>query len=315
MKATREGFGEALLELGRENPDVVVLSADLTSSTRAHYFMKEFPHRFFNLGVAEQDMVSTAAGLALMGKIPFACSFGVFATGKTWEQLRVSVCQMKLNVKIAGSHGGITVGPDGATHQALEEIVLMRALAHMTVIVPADYLEAKKATKAACNYPGPVYLRLGKDNIPIVTNEEEPFEIGKAQVLKDGSDLTIIACGLMVSEALKAHDVLEKEGIKARIINLHTIKPIDAKTIISAAKETRAILTAEEHTIIGGLGSAVSEIVGRNYPVPLDMVGVEDTFGQSGTPAELLKLYNLTYENLVKKAKQLLERKRTFLHT
>lgn len=311
FKATRDGFGEALVELGKKNPDVVVLSADLTSSTRANYFMEAFPERFFRMGVAEQDMVGTAAGFALMGKISFACTFGVFATGKTWEQLRVSVCQMKLNVKIAGSHGGITVGPDGATHQALEDISLMRPLSNMTVIVPADYLEAKKATIAACSFPGPVYLRLGKDPSPNVTKEEDLFEIGKASVLKGGKDLTLIACGVMVIEALKASEALEKEGIGARVLNLHTIKPIDKKAIIDAARQTGAILTAEEHTVIGGLGSAVAEVVVKDYPVPMDMVGIEDMFGCSGRPQELMRVYNLTHENLVKKAKQLLDRKRT----
>lgn len=309
VKATRDGFGEALVELGKSHSDVVVLSADLTSSTRANYFMEVFPERFFKLGVAEQDMIGTAAGFALMGKVPFACTFGVFATGKTWEQLRVSVCSMKLNVKIAGSHGGVTVGADGATHQALEEITLMRVLSNMTVIVPCDYLEARKATISAYSFPGPVYLRLGKEPLPIITKEKDPFEIGKANLLKDGKDLTIIACGIMVIEALKAAEILEKEGLRVRIINLHTIKPIDTKTIIDAAKQTGAILTAEEHTLIGGLGSAVAEVITRNYPVPMDMVGVNDTFGQSGKPSELLRVYNLTSEDLVKKARSLHKKK------
>ncbi|MBM3253777.1 MAG: transketolase family protein [Candidatus Omnitrophica bacterium] len=311
-KPTRDGFGEALVELGRKNPDVVVLSADLTSSTRANYFMEVFPERFFKMGVAEQDMIGTAAGFALMGKVPFACTFGIFATGKTWEQLRVSVCSMKLNVKLAGSHGGITVGADGATHQALEEITLMRALSNMTILIPCDYIEAKKATLAAYSFAGPVYLRLGKETVPIVTREDDPFEIGKANILREGSDLTIIACGIMVAEALRAADELEKKGIGIKVINLHTIKPIDNKTIIDAAKHTGAILTAEEHTVMGGLGGAVAEVVVRNYPVPMDIVGVNDTFGQSGKPHELVKLYNLTYENLIERVKLLIRRKQGF---
>lgn len=309
LKPTRDGFGEALLELGKANDNVVVLSADLTQSTRAGWFKEKYPERFFDFGVAEQDMFSTAAGFALCGKVAFACTFGVFASGRAWDQIRLSICYMNLDVKIGGSHGGISVGPDGASHQALEEITLMRVLPNMTVIVPCDCLEAKLATIQAASHPGPVYLRLGREPFPIITNENEPFRIGDALVLRDGKDLTIIACGIMVHEALKAHDELKKEGISARVINLHTIKPIDKEEIIRAAKETRAIVTAEEHSIIGGMGSAVSEVVSTNCPVPIKMVGIKDRFGESGEALELMKHFGLNSEGIVKAAQEALKLK------
>ncbi len=309
LKPTRDGFGEALVELGKTNNNVVVLSADLTQSTRAGWFKEKYPERFFDFGVAEQDMFSTAAGFALCGKVAFACTFGVFASGRAWDQIRLSICYMNLNVKIGGSHGGISVGPDGASHQALEEITLMRVLPNMTVIVPCDCLEAKLATIQAASYPGPVYLRLGREPFPIITNENEPFRIGDALVLREGYDLTIIACGIMVHEALKAHDELKKEGISARVINLHTIKPIDKEEIIRAAKETRAIVTAEEHSIIGGMGSAVSEVVSANYPVPIKMVGIKDRFGESGESLELMKYFGLNSEGIVKASQEALKLK------
>lgn len=309
LKPTRDGFGEALLELGKANDNVVVLSADLTQSTRAGWFKEKYPERFFDFGVAEQDMFSTAAGFALCGKVAFACTFGVFASGRAWDQIRLSICYMNLDVKIGGSHGGISVGPDGASHQALEEITLMRVLPNMTVIVPCDSVEAKLATIQAASHPGPVYLRLGREPFPIITNENEPFMIGDALVLRDGKDLTIIVCGIMVHEALKAHDELKKEGINARVINLHTIKPIDKEEIIKAAKETRAIVTAEEHSIIGGMGSAVSEVVSANYPVPIKMVGIKDRFGESGEALELMKHFGLNSEGIVKAAQEALKLK------
>ena len=298
MKPTRDGFGEALVELGRMNNDVVVLSADLTQSTRASWFKERYPERFFDFGVAEQDMFSTAAGFALCGKIAFACTFGIFASGRAWDQIRLSICYMNLNVKIGGSHGGISVGPDGASHQALEEITLMRVLPNMTVIVPCDVVEAKLATIQAASYPGPVYLRLGREPFPIATDESKPFRIGDAVVLKDGDDLTILACGVMVHEALKAHEELERQGISARVINLHTIKPIDKEEIIRAAKETRAIVTAEEHTVVGGMGSAVSEILSENCPVPIRMVGIKDRFGESGEAWELMGYFGLDFNGI-----------------
>jgi transketolase len=311
MKPTRDGFGEALRELGAERDDIVVLSADLTESTRAGWFKDKFPERFFSVGVSEQDMIGTAAGLALSGKTPFACTFGVFAAGRAWDQIRVSVAYMKLNVKIVGTHGGISVGEDGPTHQAIEEIALMRVLPNMTVIVPCDALESKKAAIASASYKGPVYLRLGRNKIPTVTSENQRFEIGKGDTLREGKDLTIIACGCEVYESLIAHDLLKKEGISARIVNMHTIKPLDRDIIVKAAKETGAIVTAEEHSIMGGLGSAVSEVLTRECPVPQEFIGVKDRFGESGPPAELFKVFELTSEDIVKAAKKAINRKST----
>lgn len=310
MVPTRDGFGEALVELGRKNKDVVVLSADLTDSTRAGWFKKEFPGRFFGLGVAEQDMIGTAAGFALMGKIPFACTFGVFASGRAWDQIRVSVGYMNLNVKIAGTHGGISVGPDGATHQAIEEISLMRIIPNMTIIVPCDAIEARKATIEAAKIKGPVYIRLGRSGVPVITKTEDTFKIGKANRLRDGKDLTIFACGQMVDEAMSACDKLAGEGIAARLVNMHTPKPIDKDEIIKAAAETGAIVTAEEHTLFGGLGSAIAEVASQACPVPIKMVGIKDKFGQSGSPDELFRYFGLTADDIVKAAKDALKLKR-----
>ncbi|MDP2929709.1 MAG: transketolase family protein [Candidatus Omnitrophota bacterium] len=303
MVPTRDGFGHGLVELGRANKDVVVLSADLTESTRANWFKKEFPDRFFCMGVAEQDMIGTAAGFALSGKIPFACTFGVFASGRAWDQVRVSVAYMNANVKIVGTHGGISVGPDGATHQALEEISLMRILPNMTVIVPCDAVEAKKATISAANHKGPVYMRLGRSGAPVITKEDAPFKIGKADCVREGKDVTIFACGQMVYESLVACEALRSAGIDARLINMHTPKPIDKDCIIKAAKETGAVVTAEEHTIAGGLGSAIAEIVAENCPVPVKFVGVRDKFGQSGEPEELFEHFGLKAKDIVAAAK------------
>jgi len=303
MVPTRDGFGHGLVALGKMNKDVVVLSADLTESTRANWFKKEFPDRFFGMGVAEQDMIGAAAGFALSGKIPFACTFGVFASGRAWDQIRVSVAYMNLNVKIIGTHGGISVGPDGATHQALEEISLMRILPHMTVIVPCDAIEAKKATIAAANHKGPVYIRLGRSGAPVITRDEDLFKIGTADVIKDGKDVTIFACGQMVYESIIACEALSKEGINARLINIHTPKPIDKDCIIKAAKETGAVVTAEEHTIAGGLGSAVSEVLVENCPVPVKFVGIRDKFGMSGEQEELFEHFGLKAKNIVQAAK------------
>lgn len=309
MVPTRDGFGKGLLILGRENKDVVVLSADLTESTRAAWFQKDYPERFFGMGVAEQDMFGTAAGLALIGKIPFACTFGVFASGRAWDQIRVSIAYMNLSVKIAGTHAGISVGPDGATHQALEEIALMRILPNMTVVVPCDALEARKATVEAAKIKGPVYLRFGRAPVPMITKEEDSFKIGKANVLREGNDITIFACGQMVYEAMLACDELKREGISARLINLHTPKPIDRDTIIRAARETGAIVTVEEHTVLGGMGSAIAEVVVQAHPVPIKMVGVKDRFGVSGDPEQLFEYFGLTPKNIVIAAREALQMK------
>jgi len=299
LDMTRNGFGNGLLELGKTNKDVVVLSADLTDSTRAGWFREEFPDRFFSFGVAEQDMISAAAGFALSGKIAFTCTFGVFAAGRAWDQVRISVDYMNLNVRIVGTHGGISVGEDGHTHQALEEITLMRVLPNMTVLVPCDAVEAKQATIRSAEWKGPIYIRLGRNKSPIITDEKDPFEIGKGVLIKDGGDVTIIACGQMVYEAVKAAEYLRKDKIDARVINLHTLKPADEKMIIKAAKDTGAIITAEEHSVYGGLGSVVSEVVSQNHPVPVKMIGTSEC-GQTGTPQELFKCYNMMAEDIAK---------------
>ncbi len=310
LDATRNGFGKGLIELGKTNKDVIVLSADLTDSVRAHWFKKEFPERFFSFGVAEQNMISAAAGFALSGKIPYACTFGVFAAGRAWDQVRVSVDYMNLNVKIVGTHAGISVGEDGHTHQALEEIALMRVLPNMTMIVPSDFEEARKVTIKAAARRGPVYIRLGRNNSPVLTEESDPFEIGKGILVRDGGDVTIVACGQMLYEAIKAAEILSKKGISSRVINMHTLKPIDEAILIKAAKETGALVTAEEHSIRGGLGSAVSEILSQNCPVPVKMVGMVGC-GQSGSPQELFKCFGLLAEDVAKAAEAALRMKRT----
>ena len=309
MKATRDGFGEALLQLGRKNGDIIVLSGDLEDSTRAEYFKKEFPERFFNLGIAEQDIAGTAAGLSKVGLIPFICSFAAF-WANAYGVFRVTLCYNNCNVKIAGTHSGISVGPDGATAQALEDFAAMRALPNMSVVCPADAIEAAKATKVIAGINGPVYLRLGREAVPLVTMEEKPFVFGKADVLKEGDSATIIACGHMVSESLKAAEKLSKAGIRARVVNMHTIKPIDREQIIKAAKETGALVTAEEHQVNGGLGSAVAEVLACECPAPLEMVAVRDKFGESGEGEELLKKYNLKEDDIAEAVKKVILRKK-----
>ncbi len=312
-KPTRDGFGEGLLELGKTHPNVVALSGDLEDSARAIWFKKEYPDRFFSVGIAEQDMIGTAAGLAISGKVPFACSFSQFVTGKALEQLRLAVCYQRLNVKIAGSHGGLSVGADGATAEALEEFTHMRALPHMTVIVPCDAIEAKKATIACADYPGPVFLRLGRAPVPMVTKAADPYEIGRASVLREGEDVAIVACGVMVAHALHAADLLGKDDIRARVINLHTVKPIDREVLLAAAKDTGAIVTAEEHSVVGGLGSAVAEVLVQTHPVPMRLVGIQDVFGTSGDPADLLKVFHLMPEDIVRAVKDVLRLKQNAL--
>lgn len=309
MKKTREGFGRGLVELGKTNPDVVVLVGDLSESTMVSFFAKEFPDRFIQMGVAEQNMMNTAAGLSLVGKIPFLSTYGAFATCRCLDQIRVTICYSDLNVKIGGAHGGISVGPDGATHQAMEEISMLRVLPRMKVIVPCDFEETRKATLAAAAAWGPVYIRFGRENVPVVTNADTPFELGKALVLRPGADLAIIACGVMVFEAMEAAEALAKKGIDARVIDLHTIKPIDKAAVIQAAEECGAIITAEEHQINGGLGGAVAELVVRNYPVPMEFVAVDDRFGQSGTPDELMTAFGLRSRDILAAADRVLKRK------
>ena len=309
-KATRFGFGEGLVELGKKNDKIFVLGADTVSSVAINGFQKEFPERFANVGIAETNLLGMAAGLAVAGFVPFVSTYGVFASGRPWEQIRTTICYSNLNVKIGGSHSGLMVGPDGATHQALEEISIMRCLPHMTVLVPCDLVETKKATIAAADYNGPVYIRYGRENVPIITEDKTPFEIGKAIKMREGSDVCIMACGSMVYESLMAAELLEKEGIKARVLNIHTIKPIDKQAIIDAAKDCGAIVTAEEHQIFGGFGSAVAEVIVANSPVPMEFVGVNDTFGESGKPADLIVKYGLKDVNIVEAVKKILKRKK-----
>ncbi|MBE3587259.1 MAG: transketolase family protein [Thermoanaerobacteraceae bacterium] len=296
--ATRDAYGKALVELGRENPDVVVLDADLAKSTKTVDFAKEFPGRFFDIGVAEQNMIGTAAGLAAAGKIPFCSSFAIFATGRAFEIVRNSVAYPRLNVKIAASHAGITVGEDGGSHQSVEDIALMRSLPNMTVLVPADAVETRAAVRAAAGIPGPVYIRLGRPGVPVLHGDDFVFQPGRAVVMREGGDATIIATGIMVSVALEAAAMLEGEGIAVRVLDMHTIKPLDEEAVIKAARETGAIVTAEEHSIIGGLGGAVAETVCAHCPVPVYRVGLPDVFGESGKPGELMEKYGLTAGHL-----------------
>ena len=282
---TRDGYGKALVELGNKNPDVVVLTGDLSESTRTHWFAEKFPKRFYECGVAEQNMMGIAAGLALSGKIPFVSSYATFNPGRNWDQLRVSVCYSKANVKIIGAHAGISVGPDGATHQALEDIAMTRVLPNLTVIVPADSLETYKATIAAAEMKGPVYIRFAREKTPVFTTEQTPFEIGQALVLREGTDVAIIGSGPLVYEALEAAEELSKQGVDCMVVNNHTVKPIDRKTIVAAARKCGAVVTVEEHQVSGGAGSAVIEVLAEEYPVPVQRVGMPDTFGLSRSTA------------------------------
>jgi transketolase len=308
--ATREAYGKTLAELGKENHDIVVLDADLTKSTKTADFGKIFPDRLFNMGVAEQNMMGTAAGLAAAGKIPFASSFAIFATGRAFEQIRNSIAYTKLNVKIAATHAGVTVGEDGGSHQSVEDIALMRTLPNMTVFVPADQAETAGAVRAAAAMKGPVYIRLGRSGVPDLHGNDFVFEPGKALVMREGSDVTIVATGIMVSPALEAAEILSAGGIDARVLNIHTIKPIDVEALVKAARETGAVVTAEEHSVIGGLGGAVAEVLGENYPVPVKRLGVPDVFGESGDPGELLKKFNLTPAGIVEAVKAALKMKK-----
>ena len=308
-KPTRQSYGEALENLGRKNKDVVVLDADLSGATKTNMFAKSFPERFFNMGIAEQDMLATAAGFATCGKIPYASTFAVFAAGRAYDQIRNSICYPNLNVKICATHAGITVGEDGATHQMLEDIALMRCLPNMVVLSPSDEMQTKWMIEEISKNKAPTYVRLGRAATPLIYEDCSKFEIGKAIVHGDGTDATIFATGIMVGMALEAKDMLANEGISARVINIHTIKPIDEEIITLAAKETGAIVTCEEHYIMGGLGSAVCEVVCKNHPVPVEVIGT-DRFGKSGTPLELFKEYGLTSENIAEKAKKVINLKK-----
>lgn len=308
-KDTRSGFGAGLAELGNSNPQVVALCADLTGSLKMDKFAKEHPERFFQAGIAEANMIGVAAGLSLSGKIPFVGSFANFVTARVYDQIRQAVAYSDTNVKICASHAGITLGEDGATHQTMEDLGLMRMLPGMTVINPCDYNQTKAATIAVAEHKGPVYLRFGRPSVPNFTPEDQKFEIGKALKLIEGTDVTIFATGHLVWEAIQAADMLEKEGISVELINIHTIKPLDEKGVIESAKKTKAVVCAEEHFIAGGLGELVSGVLARECPTPLEFVSVNDKFGQSGTPSELMKLYGLTAEDIVESVKKVLSRK------
>lgn len=309
MKPTRDGYGEGLVLAGEKNKEVVVLCADLTESTRSQAFQKKFPERFVELGVAEQNMASVAAGMSLEGKIPFISSYAVFSPGRNNEQIRTTIAYNEANVKIAGAHAGVSVGPDGATHQALEDIGLMRMLPGMTVVVPCDAMEAKKATMAAAELVGPVYLRFGREKTPVFTTEHTPFKIGQAEIFKDGKDAIIFACGSLVYNALAAAMELEKEKMSVAVVNVHTVKPLDHDLVLKYADKTKAVVTVEEHQIHGGLGGAVAELLAGEYPVPIEFIGVHDSFGESGQPEELIKKYGMDVESIKRAVMKVSSRK------
>lgn len=305
----RNGYGEGVVEAGEADKNVVVLCCDLTESTRNAKFKETFPNRFVEVGIAEQNMAGLAAGMAFSGKIPYISSYATFSPGRNWDQIRVSICYSMANVKIMGAHAGISVGPDGATHQAMEDIAITRCLPNLTVIVPCDYFETKKAAIEIACIESPVYMRFGREKIPVVTTEKTPFEIGRADTYRDGNDVTVIACGSLVYEALVAAENLSGDGINVSVVNCHTVKPIDEKAIIKAAKETGAIVTAEEHQVHGGLGSAVAEVVAANSPVPMEYVALIDRFGESGEPNELMHKFGLDSTGIIKAVKKVLKRK------
>ena len=305
----RDGYGQALLQMCAERDDIMVLDADVAKSTRSVWIRDKFPDKFLDMGICEQDMVGTAAGMALGGMIPFISTYCVFLAGRAWDQIRTTVCYNKLNVKFAGAHAGISVGPDGATHQSLEDVALTRVLPGMTVVVPCDAEETRKATLAIAEINGPCFVRFGREAVPVVTDESTPFELGKARLVREGSDATVFANGAMVYEATQAAEKLAAEGISVCVYDLHTIKPLDAEAIVAAAKKTGAIVTAEEHQAAGGMGGAVAECLALNCPVPMEMVAVQDSFGESGQPQELMDRYGLNADAIEAKIKAVLARK------
>ncbi len=308
---TRNGYGEALLELAETNQRVMVLTGDLAESTRVHEFAKKFPERFVECGVAEQNMMGIAAGLALAGKIPFVSSYSVFVPGRNWDQLRVSVCYGRANVKIAGAHSGISVGPDGATHQGLEDLAITRVLPGLTVIAPCDFEETRKCVHAVALHEGPCYFRFAREKTPVITTAETPFEIGKAYVCAEGTDVTIAACGPLLHEALLAARKLESENINAEIINYHTLKPFDDETLLKSVRKTGCCVTVEEHQIIGGLYGAVCEVLGKNHPVPVEAIGMPDSFGESGEPDQLLAKYGMKSKNIIEAVYKAIKRQKS----
>lgn len=299
----RDGYGKALLKLIGNGKPVVALDADVAKSTRTVWVRDQYPEHFLDMGIAEQDMVGTASGLALGGIIPFASTYGVFLAGRAWDQIRTTVCYNNLNVKLAGAHAGISVGPDGATHQALEDVALMRVLPNMTVVVPCDAVETEKATLALAEREGPCYIRFGREAVPVITDEDSPFEIGKANVLRDGKDAVLFANGAMVYEGLEAAKQLAGEGIDLMVVNLHTVKPLDQEAVLTAARKTGRVITAEEHQAAGGMGSAVAECLAQNYPVPMRILGMQDGFGESGAPDELMKRYGFSSDAIYQAVK------------
>jgi transketolase len=310
QKDTRSGFGDGIYELGQKNPNVVALTADLAGSLKLNAFIKAFPERFIQCGIAEANMIGIAAGLTIGGKIPFTTTFANFSTGRVYDQIRQSVAYSGKNVKICASHAGLTLGEDGATHQILEDIGLMKMLPGMTVIVPCDYNQTKAATLAIAEYEGPVYLRFGRPVWPIFTNPDEPFVIGKAQQLAEGSDASIFACGHLVWKAVEAAKALKEKGILVDVINIHTIKPLDEEAVLNSIKKTGCAVTAEEHNVIGGLGDSIAQTATKHFPVPIEMIGTQDTFGESGKPTELLKKYGLETENIIAAVEKAISRKR-----
>lgn len=310
-KDTRSGFGDGIVEAARKNPNVVALTADLAGSLKLQQFIKEFPERFVQVGIAEANMIGIAAGLTIGGKIPFTTTFANFSTGRVYDQIRQSVAYSGKNVKIAASHAGVTLGEDGATHQILEDIGLMKMLPGMTVVVPCDYNQTKAATIAVAEYEGPVYLRFGRPSWPIFTKADEPFVIGKAQQFSEGTDVSIFACGHLVWNAIQAGAALQERGISVEVINIHTIKPLDEEAVLTSIRKTGCAVTAEEHNIIGGLGDAISQVAARNFPIPIEYVGTKDTFGESGTPDQLLKKYGLDTPDIIAAAEKAMARKKS----
>lgn len=305
----RDGYGKALLELIAANPNVIALDADVAKSTRSIWVKEKFPANFVDMGIAEQDLVGTAAGLALGGMLPFTSTYAVFMAGRAWDEIRTTVCYNNLNVKIAGAHAGISVGPDGATHQALEDVALMRVLPNMTVVVPCDAEETRKATLAIAAINGPAYIRFGREAVPVVTDESTTFELGKARTCREGSDVAIFANGAMLYESLEAAKILAAENISAEVIDLHTVKPLDVEAVTAAAKKCRYVVTAEEHQIFGGMGSAVAECLAQNFPVPQEFIAINDSFGESGQPQELMDAYGLNQSAIVSAVKKVVARK------
>jgi transketolase len=308
-KDTRSGFGDGIVEAARKNPDIVALTADLAGSLKLQQFMKEFPERFIQVGIAEANMMGIAAGLTIGGKIPFTTTFANFSTGRVYDQIRQSIAYSGKNVKICASHAGVTLGEDGATHQILEDIGMMKMLPGMTVIVPCDYQQTKAATMAIAEHEGPVYLRFGRPAWPMFTSTDEPFVIGKAQQFSEGTDVTIFACGHLVWNAIQAGAALQEKGLSVEVINIHTIKPLDEEAVLRSIKKTKCAVTAEEHNIIGGLGDAIAQVAAKNFPVPIEYIGTKDTFGESGTPDQLLKKYGMDIQDIINAVEKVMERK------